>query len=250
MTKETFYFSHDYNSRTDEKIKNLIRKHGMTGYGIFWCIIEDLYNNANALRMDIEGIAYEYRVPENIITSILKDFDLFVFNEGNFGSLSVQRRIDERNKKSITARKSAFKRWGKDANAMQTQCERIDNLCESNAIKNSIVKEKKEKKEKIYREFAHLKIFVSEFDKLILDGYSKAQIDSVLDSIQNYKKNTSYVSLYLTAKKWLNKEHPSISATSSQEIKLKYYTIPNEYLMNFSDIELKQMCKEGKFKRI
>ena len=43
--KDTFYFPHDYNSRTDEKIKLLIRKHGIEGYGIFWAIVEDLYNN-------------------------------------------------------------------------------------------------------------------------------------------------------------------------------------------------------------
>ena len=40
----------------------LLRKHGMIGYGIYWAIIEDLYNNANALRLDYEGIAFEYRL--------------------------------------------------------------------------------------------------------------------------------------------------------------------------------------------
>ena len=44
MAKETFYFSHDYNARNDIKIKKLILKHGFCGYGIFWAIIEDLYN--------------------------------------------------------------------------------------------------------------------------------------------------------------------------------------------------------------
>ena len=58
MSKDTFYFSHDYNSRNDEKIKSLLRKHGMQGYGLFWALIEDLYNNANALRTDSEGIEY------------------------------------------------------------------------------------------------------------------------------------------------------------------------------------------------
>ena len=41
MPKDTFYFSHDYNARNDEKIKRLIRKHGMQGYGVFWSIVED-----------------------------------------------------------------------------------------------------------------------------------------------------------------------------------------------------------------
>lgn len=142
MKEGTFYFSHDYNARLDEKIKMLLRKHGMLGYGIYWAIIEDLYNNANALRLDCEGIAFEYRVDESVIKSILNDFSLFVFEGDFFGSLSVQRRMKERESKSIKARESAFKRWN-DANALPTHCE-------GNAIKEKKGNKKKgnESKEK------------------------------------------------------------------------------------------------------
>ncbi|MBN2786936.1 MAG: DUF4373 domain-containing protein [Paludibacteraceae bacterium] len=142
MAKDTFYFPHDYNPRSDDKIKPLIRKYGMTGYGAFWAIVEDLYNNANALRTDYEGIAFELRVEELMIKSIINDFDLFVIDGDYFGSISVERRLEERNKKSLKAKESAFKRWGKKNESMPTQCERIDFECECNAIK-----EKKEKKE-------------------------------------------------------------------------------------------------------
>jgi hypothetical protein len=138
MSKDTFYFSHDYNSRNDEKIKFLIRKHGLLGYGLFWSIIEDLYNNANALRTDYEGIAYDYRIDVSTVISVINDFDLFVFDEEHFGSLSVQKRIDERDSKSVKARESAHKRWT-NANAMQSQCE-------GNAIKERKGKEIKESK--------------------------------------------------------------------------------------------------------
>ena len=57
----------------------------------------------------------------------------------------------------------------------------------------------------IYRAFAHLCMSVDEFNKLEVD-YTKQQIDTALDSIENYKQNTKYKSLYLTTKNWLSKE--------------------------------------------
>ena len=58
----------------------------------------------------------------------------------------------------------------------------------------------------IYMSFKHLKITKAECIKLH-ENYTKEQIDTVLDAIQNYKGNSKYVSLYLTAKNWLKKEH-------------------------------------------
>ena len=143
MSKDTFYFSHDYNARNDSKIKKLLSKHGYLGYGLFWAIIEDLYNNANALPTDYESIAYDLRTDSEIIKSVINDFDLFVLDGGNFGSLSIEKRINERNEKSKNARLAAESRWNKvkeDANAMQTHSNR-------NAIKERKGKEIKDIKE-------------------------------------------------------------------------------------------------------
>ena len=57
----------------------------------------------------------------------------------------------------------------------------------------------------IYRAFAHLSLSVQDFDKLRIE-YSADQINNVLDSIENYKQNKSYSSLYLTAKNWLKRD--------------------------------------------
>lgn len=138
MKKETYYFSHDYTARSDEKIKNLIYDFGYQGYGIYWALIEELYQNANALQTNYKRIAFDMRVEEKIIESIVKNYGLFIVENEYFGSLSVQRRLDMRNEKSNKARESAQKRWTKDANALQTQSE-------SNAIKESKVKENKRK---------------------------------------------------------------------------------------------------------
>ena len=114
MNKETFYFSHDYNARNDIKIKRLIVKHGYEGYGIFWAIIEDLYQNANALPLDYDCIAFDLRASIDMIESIINDFDLFEVDDDTFGSSSVQRRLSKRieisEKRSKAGRISAEKR--------------------------------------------------------------------------------------------------------------------------------------------
>jgi len=136
MAKDTYYFTHDFNARSDVKIKRLIQKHGLLGYGIFWALVEDLYNNANALPTDYECIAFDMRSHCDVIKSVVNDFDLFVIEKNTFHSKSVQTRLDERKEKSLKASQSANKRWD-NANAMQPQCD-------SNAIKKR--KEKKERK--------------------------------------------------------------------------------------------------------
>lgn len=132
----TFYFPHDYDAMQDEKIKRMLRKHGMIGYGVFWAIIEMLYINANALRTDYEGIAFDFRVDTSVVKSVICDFGLFVVTDGEFKSQSVDRRLNERKEKSIKARESANYRWS-NANGLRTDCG-------GNAIKENKKKEIKE----------------------------------------------------------------------------------------------------------
>jgi hypothetical protein len=190
MKENTFYFSHDFNARSDIKIKKLIMKFGILGYGIYWCIIEDLYQNANALPLHYDGIAYELRTSPEVIESIINDFDLFVFDGDNFGSLSVQRRIDDRNSKSLKARESAYKRWNKcDGNAkalpLQSEC---------NAIKESKGKEKKRKEIKINIPSTKVDVasvnFDSKIEKSIKEDLSNVNNESEGD-VSNQKDNAS-----------------------------------------------------------
>jgi len=78
-----------------------------------------------------------------------------------------------------------------------------DNVIDIDSVNDS------DKKEKVYRKFKHLLLTNKEFD-LLNKQYTKEQIDSILDDIENYKDNKKYVSLNLTARKWLKKNEEQI----------------------------------------
>ena len=141
--KDSYYFSHDYNARNDEKIKNLLREHSMVGYGLFWAIVEELYNNANAMRTHYKGIAYDLRSDEHLVKSVVEDFGLFVIKDGFFMSTSIQRRIEQREEKSAKAKGSAEIRWKKSKEENANASEK-----HANASKNDAIKERKERKGK------------------------------------------------------------------------------------------------------
>jgi uncharacterized protein YdaU (DUF1376 family) len=139
--KETFYFSHDYHARDDEKITKMIQKCGIEGYGIFWMLVEKLYEEGGLLDKDYGSLAFALRTDSERIAKVVES-GLFEFRNEKFYSKSVNARLIKRKGKSEMARQSANLRWSKpkkdNANAMRTQCER-------NAIKESKVKESKVK---------------------------------------------------------------------------------------------------------
>jgi len=153
MGKDTFYFSHDFNARHDEKITLLMMEHGIEGYGIFWAIVEDLYNNTNVLRTNYKRIAYELRVDEIKVKSIIEDFGLFSVNGDTFYSLSIQKRLLEREEKSKKAKESINKRWNKNTTEQKQDTNVLPkdtNVTEpdTNEPENDTKKERKEKERK------------------------------------------------------------------------------------------------------
>ena len=139
--KEAYYFSHDANARHDPKIMKMFFELKAQGYGIYWVIIEMLRNEPEyKLRIcDCNAIAYQSHSDSITVKKVIEDYDLFKISKDGleFWSISLLSRMCKVAEKSEQARNSANKRWG-NANAMRTQCD-------GNAIKESKVKEIKEK---------------------------------------------------------------------------------------------------------
>jgi hypothetical protein len=194
------YFSHDYDAREDDKVIGLMSEMGWAGYGLYWGIIELMYKNNGKLRADYNRIAFALSSHPDHVKDLIENYELFKIKKGFVTNSSIEKRLKVREQKKQVASANAHERWKKhNANAMQTECKR-------NAKKNSKGKDNKVKNKEEYRSFAHLSITDTEYQKLTDLGYTEQQVNSIFDSIENYADNKKYKSLYLTARKWLEKE--------------------------------------------
>ena len=136
------FFSHDEGARNDPKLIKVLMRLGQAGKGVYWDLIEMLYEQDGYLLLsECESYAFALRTECTVIESLINDFGLFVNDGERFWSDSALRRLNLRKDKSQKAAESAQKRW-KNANDMPSHSE-------GNAIKGKEkkVNESKEKEE-------------------------------------------------------------------------------------------------------
>ena len=140
--KDTFYFPHDYNARSDPKLQDVLVTHGVAGLGVYWCIIEQIYEQGGMLPLkSCKTIAFALHVECKVVESIVNDFDLFVNDGENFWSESVKKRLGKRTDIAEKRKAAAVKRW----HSAQTQ--QMQTNSNASALQND-AKERKEKKSK------------------------------------------------------------------------------------------------------
>lgn len=123
MAKESFYFKHDYGARNDKKMVNLLKKEGLEGVGIYWCVVEMLYEEGGTLMLDdCEGIAFALRSHASRIKKVVCSYELFRNDGTKFWSESVNKRLQDREMIADRNRKNAQIGWEKkkhDATGMR-----------------------------------------------------------------------------------------------------------------------------------
>jgi len=114
--KDAYYFKHDSNARNDPKIKALIKKYGIEGYGRYWIMIETLRESSGYKFEDkpyvwdalAEGMNCTTNQVNEFIDDCINIFELLTRDDGMVYSRALLIRmikLDEiRQKRSDAAR--------------------------------------------------------------------------------------------------------------------------------------------------
>jgi hypothetical protein len=211
MKKDAYYFSHDANARNDFKILKIRRSLGLEGYAIYFCLIEML-REQNTYKLPVNSIpdiAFDLHTSDEKIKTIIYSFDLFEIDENEFFSVRLLRSMNTYNSLKTKLSENGRKGGLSKAKAGLNQGSSIkgkESKVKESKVNNKLIIDSKD----IFREFKHLRMSNAENEKLLNLGYSQSDIIRTLESIENYKKNTNYVSMYLTAKKWLENENKGV----------------------------------------
>lgn len=150
------YFSHDFGARNDPKLIKVLMKWKQEGKGVYWDLIEMLYEQDGRLMLsECESYAFALRTDCELIESLINDFGLFQKDGVYFWSESVLSRLDLREAKSKSASDSARIRWAKvkkqkesESNAIAFQTQFDSNAIKVKESKLKDIKEKEIKEEK------------------------------------------------------------------------------------------------------
>jgi len=134
--KNSYYFPHDYHARHDPKLERLRMDIGPVGDGIYWDLVEMLYEEDGYLPLkDIPLIAKTLNTTKELVEKVINQSNLFIKQGDTFTSQSLLNRLKHISGKRWKAKVSANIRWNAEAMRMHS---------EGNAIKYS--KESKESK--------------------------------------------------------------------------------------------------------
>jgi hypothetical protein len=204
MAKEAYYFSHDANARQDEKILMLRAEHSWEGYGIYWALIEMMFESSDSAlhHNKIKGIAVSYNIDitllQHVINTCIKE-ELFTSDNDKFWSESLSRRkskfLELREKKSEAGKKGMAKRYGKQ----QTP---NDVITEPNKVKES-----KEKVKDIKISYAEFVTMTEVEHQKLVDTHGIDFTKTCIEVLDNYKgaKGEKYKSDYRAILNWVIK---------------------------------------------
>ena len=170
MTKDSYYFPHDYNARNDRKIAALVKKHRAAGYGVFWITCEMMHEEGGNIEFDeitfgaiAKDANEEVEFVKIVISDCVTEFRLFKREDDIVLSGRVSRNLEKRQELS-------------KSRAIAGQKGRL--------AQQSSAKERKEKKERKEEDFG-FEFSADKLEVLFKDGTSQILGKSQLLRLQH-----------------------------------------------------------------
>ena len=161
MALKKLYFPHEFDASSNPTLIDVNRNFGMSGIGMYWILIENLYqSNGELTDKEIAAIAWNYHI--NPISEMMAVANLVLKHETDektnvtvYYSNGVKKRITEREERSNQARIGAKAKWGKakkevklDNDGNEMTPEWYDNYFKTKKEKEARLKVTKEYREK------------------------------------------------------------------------------------------------------
>jgi uncharacterized protein YutE (UPF0331/DUF86 family) len=222
MTKNTYYFPHDYHARHDPKLSALIKKFGMEGYGVYWNLIEILHEQGGQLEKFpklYEGLSHELNINEaelkQIISASINDFHLLKEDEKHIWSNRARNNIREllvkRSQKVAAGRLGGIKSGEKRKKTKQC-------LNQTKQTKQSKVKESKVNKSKVYNIYKEHVYLTNEQYSGLIEKLGDGAVQSYIEKLNNYigSKGKRYKSHYHTILVWADRDRGNLRSRPTQ----------------------------------
>ena len=132
------YFSHKSNTHNNPKILELRIRHGMSGYGVYFYLLEKLVEGNNC-SLDYQSLAYEIHVEVELLKSVIEDFGLFTISEDGKSFSSIELNEQYEQKDSIRKKRAEAGRAGGLAKAQNKKKEIVASAKDSVANAKEIV---------------------------------------------------------------------------------------------------------------
>ena len=193
MAKDTYYFSHDFGARNDPKIQNVLMEMGCEGVGIFWCIVESIYEQGGTLPLkSCKSIAFALHVDVKKVESVVNDFELFKSDGVSFWSESINLRLNKKNELIKKRKNAAAKRWNNendmqnDASALNNDASALNNDASALDSDASAMQLNKIKEKEIKENYSIINLSKSIGKELMTDEEKQLRFDTLKTELTNW----------------------------------------------------------------
>lgn len=232
------FIRHDVDASRDTKIQELKLDHGILGYGVYWALIEYLFEQGGKAKYDFRFLAHVLNVDARTLRKILPDciekYHLFDEEDSYFWSNRLNRELDNIKAASKQNSINATKRYAikndkqlleidlKDSNDDFKRCDRSTTAVRSHnerTTNKEIEQEQENKREtekETYGEFQNVLLSKAEYLRLLNEeGIEEAT--KWIEELSCYKesKGKKYKSDYATIRNWVRNKNKEIVQTHS-----------------------------------